>query len=132
MSKASKGFTLIELMITVAIIGILAAVAYPSYSEYIKRTQRYAIAQLLSEQTQNLERFFSRNATYANATGLSAGNTYYAIAATALTATGFTLTATPIAGSRMAGDKCGNFIIDNTGARSNTGTGVTTKDCWGR
>ncbi len=50
------------------------------------------------------------------------------------TATDFTLTATPIAGTLMAGDKCGSFVITNTGARSNTGatSGVTTKDCWGR
>ncbi|GFM83804.1 pilus biosynthesis protein [Pseudomonas cichorii] len=133
MRAVSKGFTLIELMIVVAIVGILAAVAYPSYVEYTKRSQRSAIASLLSEQTQALERFFSRNGTYVGATGLSTGNSYYGIGSV-LNAADFTLTASPVAGSLMNGDKCGSFVIKNTGAISNTGatSGVTTKDCWGR
>ncbi|WP_122318075.1 type IV pilin protein [Pseudomonas cichorii] len=133
MRAVSRGFTLIELMIVVAIVGILAAVAYPSYVEYTKRSQRSAIASLLSEQTQSLERFFSRNGTYAGAQGLSGGNNYYRIEP-ALTATDFTLTASPLSGTLMSGDKCGSFVIKNTGALSNTGatSGVTTKDCWGR
>ncbi|KPB34608.1 type IV pilin protein [Pseudomonas amygdali] len=136
MRATSRGFTLIELMIVVAIVGILAAIAYPSYTEYVKRTQRSAIASLLSEQTQALERFYSRSnsstSTYVGAT-VSGGNSYYTIVLVP-TATDFTLTATPIAGTLMAGDKCGSFVITNTGARSNTGatSGVTTKDCWGR
>ncbi|MFA1025664.1 Type IV pilus bioproteinsis protein PilE [Pseudomonas syringae pv. helianthi] len=134
MRATSRGFTLIELMIVVAIVGILAAIAYPSYTEYVKRTQRSAIASLLSEQSQALERFYSRAAqpTYVEAT-VSGGNTYYKITPT-LTATDFTLKADPIAGTLMAGDKCGSFVITNTGARTNTGTtgGVTAKDCWGR
>lgn len=128
MRATSRGFTLIELMIVVAIVGILAAVAYPAYTEYVKRTQRSAIASLLSEQTQALERFYSRSntSTYVNAT-VSGGNSYYTIVLVP-TATDFTLTATPIAGTLMAGDKCGSFVITNTGARSNTGatSGVTT------
>ncbi|POD76281.1 pilus assembly protein [Pseudomonas syringae group genomosp. 3] len=132
MRATSRGFTLIELMIVVAIVGILAAIAYPSYTEYVRRTQRSAIASLLSEQTQALERGFSRTATYVGI-GVSGGNSYYTIASVP-TATDFTLTATPIPNTMMAGDKCGSFVITNTGARSNSGatTGVTTKDCWGR
>ncbi|MBI6782365.1 type IV pilin protein [Pseudomonas syringae] len=134
MRATSRGFTLIELMIVVAIVGILAAIAYPSYTEYVKRTQRSAIASLLSEQTQALERFYSRAAqpTYVGAT-VSSGNTYYKITLTP-TATDFTLTADPLAGTLMAGDKCGSFVITNTGARTNPGAtaGVTPKDCWGR
>ncbi|RVU53016.1 type IV pilin protein [Pseudomonas syringae] len=132
MRVTSRGFTLIELMIVVAIVGILAAIAYPSYTEYVKRTQRSAIASLLSEQSQALERFYSRAATYVGAT-VSVGNTYYKITPTP-TATDFTLTADPLPGTLMAGDKCGSFVITNTGARTNTGatSGVTAKDCWGR
>ena len=137
MQKISKGFTLIELMIVVAIVAILAAVAYPSYIDYMKSTHRAEIAELLSEQTQNLERFYSKNGTYSGTAPtvptVSAGNSYYTIAAT-LDAQDFTLAATAIAGSMMVGDKCGGFTITNTGQRTNPGAtaGVTSKDCWGR
>ena len=133
MRAISKGFTLIELMIVVAIVGILAAVAYPSYTEYVRRTHRAEIASLLSEQTQALERFYSRSGTYVGATGLSTGNTYYGIVLTP-NASDFTLTATPNGNAMMNGDKCGSFVIKKTGEYSNTGasSGVTKKDCWGR
>ncbi|WP_248799481.1 type IV pilin protein [Pseudomonas sp. MWU13-2105] len=132
MRRTSSGFTLIELMIAVAVVGILAAVAYPNYSAYVRKTHRYEIAELISEQAQTLERFYTRNATYVGATGLSAGNSYYGISS-ALTATTYTLTATPSPGSMMVGDMCGNYTLDNTGLRGNPGAvGATTKDCWGR
>lgn len=140
MRSRSTGFTLMELMIVVAIVGILAAIAYPSYTEYVRRTHRAEIASLLTEQTQALERFFSRNGKYTDVAAaggnaavnliISPGNAYYTIAAVRADQT-FTLTATPIAGSMMNGDKCGNFIITNTGAISNS-TGLASKDCWGR
>lgn len=142
MRTVSKGFTLIELMIVVAIVGILAAIAYPSYTEYVKRTHRAEIAGLLSEQVQALERFYSRTGQYTDiaASGstaaseltLSKGNDYYAITPTRAAQT-FSLTADPVATSMMNGDKCGSFVITNTGARTNPGAvGVTSKDCWGR
>ncbi|CAM3265558.1 pilus assembly protein [Pseudomonas floridensis] len=133
MRATTRGVTLIELMIVVAIVGILAAVAYPSYTEYVRRTHRAEIASLLSEQTQALERFYSRTGSYKNATGVSGGNSYYTIAPV-INDADFTLTATPSGNAMMNGDKCGSFVIKNTGEYSNTGasSGVTKKDCWGR
>ncbi|PQP02971.1 MULTISPECIES: type IV pilin protein [Pseudomonas] len=133
MRRSNRGFTLIEIMIVIAIIGIVITIGYPSLTEYVKKGRRTEVAGLLSEQAQILERFYSKNNVYTNATGLSAGNDYYTITPT-LTDQTFLLTATRKAGSTMASDKCGDFTLTNTGVRSmvNATSGLTTKDCWGR
>ncbi|SEM92729.1 type IV pilus assembly protein PilE [Pseudomonas sp. ok272] len=133
MRRYNRGFTLIEIMIVIAIIGIVATIAAPLITEYVKKGQRAEIAGLLSEQAQVLERFYSKGNTYTGATGLSAGNDQYAITAT-LADQGFVLTAVRKADSRMAGDKCGDLTLTNTGVlgMSNAAEGVTSKECWGR
>ncbi|WP_201194869.1 type IV pilin protein [Pseudomonas fluorescens] len=133
MRRSNRGFTLIEIMIVIAIIGIIITIGYPSLTEYVKKGRRAEVAGLLSEQAQILERFYSRTSLYTGATGLSAGNDYYTITPT-LADQSFLLTATRKAGSAMAGDKCGDFTLTNTGVRSmvNATSGLTTKDCWGR
>ncbi|CAI8699006.1 type IV pilus assembly protein PilE [Pseudomonas sp. IT-P12] len=133
MRRSNRGFTLIEIMIVIAIIGIIITIGYPSLTEYVKKGRRAEVAGLLSEQAQILERFYSRTNLYTGATGLSAGNDYYTITPTLADQT-FLLTATRKAGSAMAGDKCGDFTLTNTGVRSmvNATSGLTTKDCWGR
>lgn len=134
MRRTNRGFTLIEIMIVIAIIGIIMTIAYPNLTEYMKKGRRAEIAGLLSEQAQILERFYSSKNVYKGATGLSAGNDSYTIVPTVLTDQEFLLTAVRRAGSTMATDKCGDFTISNTGARSmlNATAGLTTKDCWGR
>lgn len=133
MRRSNRGFTLIEIMIVIAIIGIVITIGYPSLTEYVKKGRRTEVAGLLSEQAQILERFYSKNNVYTNATGLSSGNDFYTITPT-LTDQTFLLTATRKAGSTMASDKCGDFTLTNTGVRSvvNATSGLTTKDCWGR
>jgi type IV pilus assembly protein PilE len=139
MAARSRGFSLIELMIVVAIIGIIAAIAYPSYTKYVQRSHRAEIAELMAEAAQTLERHYSRAGQYTNSTNPPVttadpvGNAWYTLAVNRQTAT-FTLVATPVAGTMMAADMCGNFTLDNTGARGNTGTsaGATTAICWGR
>ncbi|HJR29238.1 MAG TPA: type IV pilin protein [Pseudomonas sp.] len=133
MRRSNRGFTLIEIMIVIAIIGIVITIGYPSLTEYVKKGRRTEVAGLLSEQAQILERFYSKKNVYTDATGLSAGNDFYTITPT-LTDQTFLLTATRKAGSTMASDKCGDFTLTNTGVRSmvNATSGLTTKDCWGR
>jgi type IV pilus assembly protein PilE len=133
MRRFNRGFTLIEIMIVIAIIGIVITIAAPSYTEYLKKGRRAEVVSLLSEQAQTLERFYTRNNTYTNVTGLSTGNDFYTITPTIADQT-FLLTATRKAGTSMATDKCGDFTLTNTGVRSmnNATTGLTTKDCWGR
>ncbi|WP_283181722.1 MULTISPECIES: type IV pilin protein [unclassified Pseudomonas] len=133
MRRSNRGFTLIEIMIVIAIIGIVITIGYPSLTEYVKKGRRTEVAGLLSEQAQILERFYSQNNVYTNAAGLSPGNDFYTITQT-LTDQTFLLTAVRKSGKAMATDKCGDFTITNTGVRSmvNAQSGLVTKDCWGR
>ncbi|WP_405122847.1 type IV pilin protein [Pseudomonas sp. M20] len=133
MRRFNRGFTLIEIMIVIAIIGIVITIAAPSYTEYLKKGRRAEVVSLLSEQAQSLERFYTKNNVYTGITGLSTGNDFYTLTPTVADQT-FLLTATRKAGTSMATDKCGDFTLTNTGVRSmnNATTGLTTKDCWGR
>jgi type IV pilus assembly protein PilE len=127
-----RGFTLIELMITVAIVGILAAVAYPSYREYVAKSRRAEAQALLMQSSQWMERFYAENFSYsANTAGVAvtdatmfparysqspaSGTAAYTITVVAATATTFTVTATRT--GTMAADKCGNFEITHTGIK---------------
>jgi type IV pilus assembly protein PilE len=133
MRRSNRGFTLIEIMIVIAIIGIVMTIAAPSFTEYLKKGRRSEIAGVLSEQAQILERFYTKSNVYTGATGLSAGNDYYTITPT-ITDQTFLLTAVRKTGSSMATDKCGDFTLTNTGVRNmvNATAGLTAKDCWGR
>ncbi|MFW9082619.1 type IV pilin protein [Pseudomonas sp. P2757] len=133
MRRSNRGFTLIEIMIVIAIIGIVITIAAPSLTEYVKKGRRAEVVSLLSEQSQILERFYSKNNIYTGITGLSTGNDFYTITPT-ITDQTFLLTAMRKTGTAMATDKCGDFTLTNTGVRSmnNATTGLTTKDCWGR
>ncbi|TPG74917.1 type IV pilin protein [Pseudomonas arsenicoxydans] len=133
MRRSNRGFTLIEIMIVIAIIGIVMTIAAPSFTEYLKKGRRSEIAGVLSEQAQILERFYTKSNVYTGATGLSVGNDYYTITPT-ITDQTFLLTAVRKTGSSMATDKCGDFTLTNTGVRNmvNATAGLTAKDCWGR
>jgi type IV pilus assembly protein PilE len=131
MKKISNhGFTLIELMITIAIIAILAAIAYPSYQDSVRKTRRAAAQADLLQLSNFMERTFTENNIY-NPTSVALpdlGTEQYTVAFDSgePTATTFVIEATPVAGSGQASDTCGTLSISNTGATGATGSG----DCW--
>lgn len=135
---ARNGFTLIELMIVVAIVAVLAAIAYPSYQEQINRSRRADAKTVLMENAQFMERFYTQNGTYANAmlpyleAPKDGGTKFYdlAFAGGQPTATTFVVVATPK--GAMTGDACGNFTINQVGLKFTSGGSRSADECWAR
>lgn len=140
MRKHQQGFTLIELMIVVAIVGILAAIAYPSYRDQVRKSYRADCAGALTNLANAMERYRTINNTYAGATVASlmpsttcpidgGGTATYNLQITNQDATTYDLQATIIGGGPMAGDACGNLTLNNRGVKGVSGT-RSVQDCW--
>ncbi|TXI19757.1 MAG: prepilin-type N-terminal cleavage/methylation domain-containing protein [Roseateles sp.] len=127
-----RGFTLIELMITVAIIAILAAVAVPQYTDYVTRGRVPDATSGLSSKQVQLEQFFQDNRTYAGAPACGNDTTTsanFTFACSAANASGYTLTAT--GRNAMSGF---SYSVNQAGSKSSTVTGVSgwsgSSNCW--
>lgn len=158
---AHRGFTLIEVMIVVAVIGILSAIAYPSYTAYVLRSHRAEAKNYLQSVAQRLEQNYSLSGSYARTQGAAADNignpwiaatgfgtvpaggparyniTFAAPVAPEIvnpTAGTFRLQATPV--GAQANDTCGTLILNHQnikGAGGILGNRLQlTLDCWGR
>ena len=133
--RTAAGFTLIELMIAVAVVAILASIAYPSYQEQVRKSRRAQAKADLVELTQLAERFRTVNNTYAgfDATGAFFGNSprtgtaYYTLVMGDETASAFTLTATPT--GAQATDRCGTLTINQASVKTESGS-ADYSDCW--
>lgn len=147
--RPQSGFTLIEVMIVVAIIGILAAIGYPAYQEQVAKSRRADAQRALMEAEQYMRRFFSARDTFEGASlpdGLAtsprkgSGPKAYDIqliedgdaveTTTDASASSFTLRAERT--GSMANDRCGDLTITNTGVKtlSNNASGTTVADCF--
>ena len=132
--KRNKGFTLIELMIVVAIVGIIAMVGMAYFGDNVVAANRTEARSALSQTSGSLEKCRSLYGAYNHANcnvvlPFDTENNYYQVTATAMTGTTFTLTATPIAGQPQSGDgDCTTLTLTNTGVRG--ATGADTTECW--
>ncbi|HBS63245.1 MULTISPECIES: type IV pilin protein [Stenotrophomonas] len=129
--RGAPGFTLIELMITVAVVAILAAIAYPSYQDQIRKSRRAQAKADMVEYSQMAERFHTVNNTYAGfalgatQTPREGGSAWYALTIQQTPAT-FTITATPQ--GTQAKDKCGTLTINQASVK--TPAEATVSGCW--
>lgn len=124
-TKNPHGFTLIELMIVVAIIAILASIALPSYQQYVKKARRAEAQGVLLDIQQKQEKWRVNNPTYGTLTdvGGTASNDYYNFSVAGNTATAYTISATAITGASQAGDAesattCTPLSITESGTKS--------------
>jgi len=127
-----RGFSLMELMIAVLIVGVLAAIAYPTYTDHMNRTRRADGKAALLNMANYMEHYYTENNGYTGATVAGIGLTgttsqegYYTLSISAPTNTSYTLTATP-AGVQAGDTTCGALTLTNTNIK-----GPTT-DCWQR
>jgi len=119
--RKQNGFTLIEVLITVAIIGILLSIAYPSYLESIERGERAVAKTALTSLSGSMEQYYAENNTYVGATftkvahpqnvPLDGGSVNYQLAMSSLTASDYTLTANPMGNHKII------FELGSTGEK---------------
>lgn len=150
MTKIAKrnrtgGFTLLELMMTVAVVAILAAIAYPSYSQSIIKGRRADGSTALLNLANRMEQYYAQNNTYATAT-IASGVASTDVLSTAASAQGYyTLTIPPLtltansytiqasrAGVQTADTHCGDFTLTSAGVKDivNYASGYTVAQCW--
>jgi len=139
----AKGFTLIELMVTVGVVAILASIALPAYTTFTKQANRTDATKTMQLAAQSLERCYSARFTYlacnVNGTVVNNGSTvttpnlYYRVTFAIPDAQDYTLTAVPIAAPQTGDTQCVQFTLAGTGAQTakDNHANNTTQACWG-
>ena len=139
--KRSLGFTLIELMIVVALIGILAAIAVPAYKEYARKARRADAKQALVALQLQQEKWRASRVQYSSTLGppgpppqflgwpSTSPDGHYRLAVTAASATAYDMTAAPISGGLQASDRCGTFAVNENGPIKDD-PAYANADCW--
>ena len=133
-----QGITLIELLITVAIVGILASIAVPSYMSYTRSSNRTDATQAMTLDAQALERCYSQNFTYLGCATAPVGAApssqgFYTVTIAVPTASSFLITAVPLKAPQTGDSNCAQFTLNSAGTQGATNNGgtVTTQSCWG-
>jgi type IV pilus assembly protein PilE len=145
--RREAGVTLLELMIVVAIVGILASIAYPAYTQFVMQTNRTDATKTMQLAAQSLERCYSANFTYtptpgcnvlgtvtaAGANTLPTPNNYYTVTLTITDAQDYTLTAAANGAPQSSDSQCANFSLASSGqqAAQDINNSDNTKLCWG-
>ncbi len=134
-NRNAQAFTLIELMVVVAILGILAAITVPSYLDHVVKTRRNNASIALTDLAARMERAYANNNTYAGntVTGLGAPTTVaddlYTLSIESADTTSFEIRATPTGAQASSDAACAALTLDHTGSQGITGTG-TAGECW--
>ena len=146
MKFAQAGVSLLELMIVVAIVGIVSAIAFPSYMEYVVNTKRTVATSTLLQVADRQQQFFMDNKQYTNdltdlgfaanplvladdSTVAAAGDedAVYSISLSNIAATTYTITAAPLHGQATRDTDCASLTLNQSGARGSSAGG---SDCW--
>ena len=127
--KKVNGFTLIELMITIAIIGILGAIALPSYTNYVQQGKITEATSTLSDLRVRMEQYYQDNRTYVGGSCTPAGGVRYFVysCSGAPDSDSYTIQAVGIAGEGMGGFR---YTIDQSNAKTSTLPDGTIGNCW--
>ena len=134
MMKKTAGFTLLELMIVLAVLSIIVAVGYPSYQEQVRKSHRAeGIGQLL-ELADRMERAYSDRGTYptdiTEVYVATTENGLYSLSIVTANNISFTVSATPTSVKNQNEDKCHTFTLTSLGQKSVSGGSLGTDQCW--
>ena len=131
--KKQPGFTLIELMIVVAIVAVVLVIALPGYQQFTQRSKRGDAKASLLEAQLAQEKWRAEDTDYGTLAelGIAADSIsgYYTLAVVANTGSTYTITATPKTGGPQVGDSCGTFAVNQDGPLY---ASYASADCWGR
>lgn len=134
MRTKQAGFTLVELMVTVAIIAILAGIAYPNYINHVVKTRRVAAASCLMEHAQFMERYYTTKLSYVAApapvTCPDISDSYTIEFTAAPTARAYVLRAVPKGAQSTKDTGCGTLSINQAGVKSISASGGAVSSCW--